>query len=229
LARPCLSKLDSWGKYEHCVIEVCKAALILLCAEEGLPSEEVDINRRLYFLIHRARRALRAKNVRLPSPPHFDANNSPDADDEKRAAREGKRPDFSFGLYDDQEVDPEKSAKFFVVECKRLGMPSGSWVFNRNYIHRGVGRFVSPESGYGKSVRSSAMIGYVQSMVLSKILAEVNKECERNQLPRINLSGGWKEGGVSQLEQLLTRLQISPMAFHLHHMWVDLRRKTMQN
>jgi hypothetical protein len=224
-----LSKLDTWGNHENRVMEVCTAALNLLCREDGLSSEEVDINRKLYFLIHRASRALHAKNMGLPSPPSFDASNCPDADDEDRATREGTRPDFSFGFYDDQEADPDKSAKFFVVECKRLGLPSGSWIFNKNYIRRGVNRFIDPESGYGKSVRSSAMIGYVQSMVPSEILAEVNRECEQNQLPVINLSGEWKEGAVSQLEQLLTRLQISPRLFRLHHIWVDLRQRTTQN
>jgi hypothetical protein len=210
-------------------MEVCTSALNLLCQEDGLAGQEVTINRKLYFLIHRANRILHAKNMSLPSPPFFDANNCPDANDQERAAREDKRPDFSFGYYDDQEANPDKSAKFFVVECKRLGLSSGSWAFNRNYINRGVNRFVRPECGYGKSVRSSAMIGYIQSMKPDDILAEVNGEAEQNQLPLIRLSGVWNAGGVSRLEQVLTRLEILPRSLHLHHMWVDLRQRTTSN
>ncbi len=229
MARPCLSELDTWGNYEHRVMEVCAVALNLLCREDGLSSEEVDINRKLYFLIHRARKVLHAKNMGLPSPPFFDANNCPDADDEERAPRESTRPDITFAFYDDQEADPDRSAKFFAVECKRLGLPSGRWVFNKNYIRRGVNRFIKPECGYGKSVKSGAMIGYIQSMRPPDILAEVNKEGEQNELPMIRLSGTWKKDGVSHLEQSLTRLQILPKSFHLHHIWADLRQRTARN
>ena len=155
---------------------------------------------------------------------------SPDADDEERAKREHKSPDFSCGFYDNQEVKPEKSAKFYVIECKRLGFPSGKWVLNKNYVVYGICRFVEPEWGYGKSVSSSAMIGYVQSMELEDILAEVNKEIEQNMLPAIGLSAdGWEEGGISQLEQSLNRLRIPPGRFRLRHIWVDLRGKESQN
>jgi hypothetical protein len=73
------------------------------------------------------------------------------------------------------------------------------------------------------------MIGYIQNMKLHDILAEVNTEGAQNQLPAIRLSGIWSDGGVSRLEQILTRLEILPRLFHLHHMWVDLRQRTPQN
>lgn len=229
MARPRLSKLDTWASHENRVMEVLVTALGFLRREDFSLRQEVDINRRLWFLIHRAHRMLIARNRGLLSPPGFDANNCPDADDKERAARENKRPDFTFGFYDNLEADPDRSARFFVAECKRLGAPSKSWKFNENYVCNGVKRFVEPAWGYGKSAKSGAMIGYVQSMQLVDILGEVNKKGEQNRLPAINLSGRWKEGAVSRLEQILTRLQVSPASFYLHHVWVDLRRKRILN
>jgi len=224
-----LSKLDTWSNHENRVTEVFGAALALLCKQRELPTREADLNRRLWFCIHQANRILHSRDRGLVCPPSFDAKNCPDADDGERAAREDKRPDFSCGFYDHQEIDPNKSAKFFVIECKRLGAPYGTWILNRNYIRHGVQRFVKPESGYGKSVRSSAMIGYIQSMEPNDILAEVNEEGSENQLSTIKLSGRWRNGAVSQLEQTLTRLKISPALFHLHHLWADLRTQIASN
>ena len=229
MARPRLSKLDTWGNHEKRVMEVLGTALGLLRKEDLSLWQEVDINRKLWFLIHRANRTLIAKNRGLVSPPSFDANNCPDADDQERAARENKRPDFTFGFYDNLEVDPDRSAKFFVAECKRLGTPSGSWRFNENYVRHGVKRFVEPAWGYGKSAKSGAMIGYVQSMAPADILGEVNETGAQSQLPAISLCGPWKENDVSQLEQRLSRSRVSPSPFHLRHVWVDLKQKNTLN
>lgn len=230
MARPYLSEIDSWSNHETRVLEVFILALALLRKESNLPVQEVDINRKLWFCIHHANRMMSKKNKGLLVPPNYDSKNAPDADDEERAKREHKSPDFSCGFYDHQEVKPEKSAKFYVIECKRLGFPSGKWILNKNYVVYGICRFVEPECGYGKSVSSSAMIGYVQSMELEDILAEVNKVIEQNMLPAIGLSaGGWEVGGVSQLEQSLNRLRIPPGRFRLRHIWVDLRGKESQN
>jgi hypothetical protein len=204
-------------------------ALAFLCKEDNLPTREDELNRKLWFCIHQANRILHKFDKGLLCPPSLDAKNCPDADDGERAAREDKRPDFSSGFYDHQEVDPNKSAKFFVVECKRLGSPSGNWILSKNYIRHGVNRFVEPEWGYGKSASSSAMVGYIQSMEPNDILAEVNEEGRQNRLPAIRLSGEWGEGTVSWLEQAMTRLRVSPASFHLHHIWVDLRQKKALN
>ena len=212
------------------MLEVFSLALMLLRHEGDLPDQEVDINRKLWFCIHRANRELSRDNRGLISPPSYDSKNAPDRDDEERAARENKRPDFSCGFYDHQESDPDKSAKFYVIECKRLGLPSSSWILNKNYVQYGICRFIEPEWGYGKSVSSSAMVGYVQSMELQDILAEVNNEIVNNTLNTIRLSDeGWKEDGVSQLEQSLNRSRVQPARFRLRHMWVDLRCKTSGN
>lgn len=230
MSRPLLSKIDSWSNHEARVLEVFGLALMLLRHEIDLPDQEVDINRKLWFCIHRTNRELSFNNRGLISPPSYDSKNAPDRDDEERAARENKRPDFSCGFYDHQESDPDKSAKFYVIECKRLGSPSSTWVLNKNYVRYGICRFIDPKWGYGKSVSSSAMIGYVQSMELQDILIEVNNETANKTLIPIKLSGErWIEGGVNHLEQSLNRSRVQPARFRLRHMWVDLRCRTLGN
>ena len=231
MARPHLSEIDSWSNHEARVLEVFTLALELLIEQPELPKEEVDINRKLYFCIHRANRTLSKGNGGLICPPSFDSKNPPDADDEKRSKREDKRPDFSCGIYDDQETEPDRSAKFYVVECKRLGLPSSpTWILNKNYVSYGIIRFVNPDWGYGKSASSGAMVGYVQSMELSDIFSEVNCNTRNVGLGLLVMAAnGLQDNGVSRLEQDLNRLEIRPSQFRLRHLWVDIRARKSKN
>ena len=224
MERPLLSKLDSWANHEARVLEVVGLALKLLRDEDNLPTQEDGINRKLYFCIHRANYELSKVNKGLSCPPSYDSKNAPDADDKERAQREDKRPDFVCGFYDFQESNPDKSAKHYVIECKRLGTNSGTWVLNTNYVVHGVCRFVNPEWGYGKSAKSGAMVGYIQDMKFEDILKEVNAEIQKQQLEAICLStDGWKDSDVSNLVQYLTRPKIHPKNFCLQHLWLDIR------
>lgn len=130
------------------------------------------------------------------------------------------QPDFQWGYRDLQE----NSKKVFEVECKRLGNPtSPSWKLNENYVEKGIKRFIPPGQ-YGQRAPSGTMIGYIQSMKLERILAEVNAKAAKETIPQLILTeDGWKPQGISKLEHQLPRpFPISP--FTLHHFWVDLRR-----
>jgi len=223
MVRPNLKRLNFWEKHERRVIQVLTVALRLLAREEYLPTGENQINRRLYFCVLRAIRELHQQGTDLISYPIYEGNNQPDASDEERAAREGKRPDFQFGFVDHQEPDPDASAKQYVVECKRLGESGRSdWVLNRNYIEHGVLRFHDEEYGYGKSRSSGAMVGYVQNSSADQILAEVNQAATARKIARITLSRqGWERGDVSTLTHRFDRA-VRPTPFNLHHLWLDL-------
>ena len=128
------------------------------------------------------------------------------------------------GFYLDRyELDPQRSSKQFVVECKRLGKATrGDWVFNVNYSQYGISRFCDPEWGYGKQAPSGAMLGYWQSMEGTEVLQEVNEACDHRSIPNLLLVGTWSPKGVSKFEHKLERpFQISP--FKLRHLWIDLR------
>jgi hypothetical protein len=216
---------DIWANHEARVLEIFEFALKILQSEPSLPSQENELNRKLCFCVRRANRQLQAKNRGIDWPLFYEGNNQPDADDETRASREDKRPDFQWGVCDHQEPDPEKSDKYYTFECKRLGTPSSSsWVLNENYVLNGISRFINAEWGYGKSSRSGAMIGYIQNMNENDILIEVNNAALAASLTTIILSkDGWKIGDVSRLEQKLDRPDVPPTPFDLRHLWVDLR------
>lgn len=221
-----LSALDFWVKREDRILEILQEALKLLQAENALPKSENGLNRELNRCILKANFELVNKGRGLDRRPFYDAPNQPSVDDETRAARENKRPDFQWSLYDDLARDPRQAYLEYVVECKRLGSPSSpSWVLNKNYVTDGICRFRDPDHGYGEGVRSGAMVGYVQSMELSLVLKEVNRSCLDNKvLKLIELTqDGWQEGSVSRLEQQLQRPKVLPVAFCLRHLWLDIR------
>ena len=226
MKRPLISGDRIWSNYEHRVLRVFERALEILRAEDDLDVCENSLNRRLYRCIQRANAKLIKQNEGIECPVTYEACNQPDADDEQRADREAKRPDFQWGLTDQSEEDPLRQDKHFVIECKRLGEPvRRSRVFNKNYVEAGILRFIQAEHGYGKSAPSGAMVGYIRSMTSQDILNEVNGHVTKASIPKIMLSSdGWVDRGVSRLEQKLDRPEIPPTPFLLGHLWVDLRK-----
>lgn len=209
-----------WAMREaKCLSIICRA-LSVLRVEKDNPQTEIELNRRLYFCLLAASRALYPNDELAPVS---ECNNQPDVDDEARTRREQKRPDFQWIFLDRYEPDPQRSSRQFVVECKRLGKPSRpDWVLNLNYSTHGVSRFRDPGWAYAKRMQSGAMVGYWQSMDEKELLLEVNGGCKNNSLPQLFLIGVWKPGSTSRLEQVLRRdFEISP--FKLYHLWIDLR------
>lgn len=193
----------------------------------SLPEQEVDLNRELCRNIRRALWELRDSDEGFDTLPHLDACNQPDEDDEARATRLDKRPDFQWELKDTQARNYEEYTRLYAMECKRLGFPSSpTWVLNREYISNGVCRFIKAEYGYGspKSNPSYAMVGYVQNMDLDDILGEVNGFAKTYSVPDIMLSeDGWIEKDISHLDHQLERPEIHPTPLDLRHLWLDIR------
>lgn len=209
-----------WAAREAKCLSIIDHALSLLRDENDLPETEIELNRRLYFCLLAASRELYPGDEIAPVT---ECNNQPDPDDEARAKREQKRPDFQWIFLDRYEPDPQRSSRQFVVECKRLGKPSrADWVLNLNYGNHGITRFRDPEWAYAKLMQSGAMIGYWQSMDGKDVLLEVNGGCKTNSLPDLILVGAWNPRRTSRLKHILERsFEVSP--FRLHHVWIDLR------
>lgn len=218
-AGPRIKTLNFWAKREGMCLAILGRALQLLRMEKDLPELENDLNRRLYFCLLEASQELYPND---PVPPVSECNNQPDPDDESRVAREHKRPDFQWVYRDLYEMDPKRSSKQFVVECKRLGKANrADWIFNINYVIHGICRFRDREWAYAKSFHSAAMVGFWQSMELAQVLMEVNDEARRNSLPGL-VPIRPQASGVEQLEHAFERpFEFSP--FHLRHLWIDLR------
>lgn len=210
-----------WARREAHFTSVAVRALELLHASPPAGDENA-LNRELYFCMLKASRELDPEGI-YPGPV-AECCNQPDPDDLTRATRESKRPDFTWSYLDPHEPDPLRSSVQFVVECKRLGMPTNpQWILNSNYVEHGIHRFVDPQWGYGKRFPSALMIGYWQTMDSDSVLAEINSHLQTKGLPDIQLSAhGWRISSVTQLSHTLTRaFPISP--FGLKHLWLDLR------
>lgn len=226
MTQPLISQLDTWAKYEERILKVLSGALALMRATGELPKSEVKLNRLLYGCLLEANRTQWKMGEGFDHPPTCEGKNPPDPDDEHRAKREDKIPDFYWSYIDHMEPDPRRGARHFFIECKRLGKPpSSNWVLNRNYVQKGILRFVREDHGYAKGEKSGAMVGYLQSMQPDDILAEVNlviESCEES-IPLLHRPlDGWQKDAANWLEHTCERrFEISP--FRLSHLWCDLR------
>jgi hypothetical protein len=224
MSQPRIQQLHTWESHEKRVLEVLLESLSFLQNETNLDQSEIYLNRQLYFCLLKANRKLWNLGRGFDHPPTPEGKNAPDPDDEHRAKRENKIPDFQWSFIDHLEPDPTRSAHYFLIECKRLGAPPRSdWVLNENYVQQGILRFITEEHGYAKGEKSGAMIGYVQNMEFADILREVNAVAVAVSIPELILSAeDWQEQGISHLEHELTRSFVFPQ-FLLKHLWVDLR------
>ena len=214
-------KKQFWKKFEDSIKEVIELALDILGQKDTLPKKEDDLNRVFYDCLCEANFKLQNIGKGWQTPPVYEARNQPDLKSLVQEKREHKRPDFQWIISDNTEIDYKKSSKQFVLECKRLGTPLGSRIFNQEYIHNGVKRFVTEEHGYARGVESSAMLGYIQSMEIFDILSEVNfcaSQIQQEQLSQIE---------TTELTVFLThevKLEYSDDKLRLEHIWVDLKK-----
>ncbi|SRR6266487_134968 len=224
MSQPRLSRLNIWERHERCVLEVLLEALSILQNKPSLDQSEVYLNRELFFCLLEANSKLRRLGRGFDYPPIPEGKNPPSPDDEHRAKREDKIPDFSWGYIDDIEPDPRRSARFFVIECKRLGKQVRyDWILNENYIQHGILRFITKEYGYAKDEKSGAMVGYIQNMDFGDILQQVNIAANKVSIPPLVISAqGWQKQGISRLNHPLVR-SFPVSQFLLQHLWVDLR------
>lgn len=222
MSQPQLSKLNIWERHEQRVLKILLEALTILQTKAAASLSEIYLNRKLYFCLLEANRNMGKEGFLYA--PTCEAKNPPDPDDEQRAGRENKIPDFYWGYLDVMEPDPRRSARNFYIECKRLGKPPRpDWILNENYVHHGICRFITKEHGYAQGEQSAAMVGYVQSMELEDILREVNTAAMSVSVPKINISDkGWKFKGVNQLQHKINH-PFPTSQFKLWHLWIDLR------
>src|SRR5579885_1301599 len=213
---PPLSSGNLWAAREAKCLAIIAHALKKLRDVPDLPESEIELNRHFYFCLLEASRELYPDDE---IPPVAESNNQPDPDDEARAKRELKRPDFQWVFLDRYEASARHSSKQFVVECKRLGKAIRSdWVLNVNYVQHGIMRFKLPEWAYAKRFPTAAMVGYWQSMEPQDVLGEINEEAGRNSLPHIIPVGAWNSDGLSRCAHSFERpFVVSP--FKLHHLW----------
>jgi hypothetical protein len=217
-----LSEIDHWGLHVGRCLRVLRRALDLLATNAvAEPLDENVLNRELYWCLLEAHRQL--GSAAPPAPPIPEARNPPNSSDVERAVRENKIPDFQWGVFDDNAVDPRDSARHFVVECKCLFETRRSdWVYTEQYVVAGIRRFIDPGHGYGKGMDRGAMIGYVQQLTIAEALDRVNASARTHAVPML-AAGALRGADAADFEHDLQRpFHASP--FHLHHLWIRVVR-----
>ena len=211
--QPQLSSIDLWSDHERLCISLLQQALRTL-TDRSPDENEDDLNRCLYRAIIRAsyEAERRGEHVPVVVP---EGRNPPVSSDVERAEREFKIPDFYWAYIDPLTNDPDDASKQFVVECKRLTEPRT--VYMREYVKSGIARFITVGHGYGKGVKSGAMVGYLQEVFVDDALTRVNAVVGSDSIPPLVLRkrDGEKD---AEIDHDLTR-PFPKTPFHLIHMW----------
>jgi hypothetical protein len=199
-------------------MDIFRRALVLLAASRP-DGGEPELNRALYDCVQIAIRHRYLDGDHVPyAPVSYEARNAP-TPATKGSSSERKIPDFQWGYLDHQQPNPLNSARYFAIECKRLGKRTRSSVFNVLYVEEGVVRFVDPAYKYGKEVSEGAMVGYVESMTREAVLAEVNEAAASHNLSALTYTKSGP-GPLHELVHIFEReFRISPFA--LSHLWVE--------
>ena len=226
MSGPRLPDLPLWDRHEQRVLAALQTALRRL-GNTSPHGDENTLNLRLRDALRQVNKEnQQAGNVMsLEEMPIWEARNPPTPETEGSAS-EKKIPDLQWRYEDHQEPDARYSERVFVIECKRLGAPARGRRLNVEYADHGVRRFVEPEWSYGKDVPTGAMVGYVESLTLEGIVADVNGALDRLEVPALTLPQAVGDS-LTEMEHSFNRpFKISP--FRLVHLWIDIRPARLQ-
>ncbi len=218
-----------WQKHEELILEVFIIALKLLCDEQYLPEDEDEITEKLSVKARRANFKLNRQDRGLVYPPTWQGQIAPATESNVGSTFTRKKPDFQCQYKNERAKDAEQAYISYCVECKRLGKTLDSgWNLNKNYVQKGILRFLTAEHSYGKAAESGAMIGYVQNMEFDTITKEVNQyisQVDTHKIPLVKFPDKkFGDREIINTTQHLNRTKVSPSPFNLRHIWVDLRK-----
>ena len=214
--QPRLSSIDLWSDRERLFLKLLQEAVATL-VDQPTEANENDLNRNLFRAINRASHHEAQSGFEIP-PVIFEGRNPPAASDQERAEREFKRPDFYWAYIDPLAEDPLEGYKVFVVECKRLTNPTSTYF--REYVRSGIARFINVAHGYGKGMRSGAMVGYLQNVSVYDAFTGVNLVAFDDHISVLVIKGRADEAGGELGHDVERPFPVSP--FHLNHVWARI-------
>ncbi len=214
--RPQLSSIDFWDDHEQLCKQLLRDALVEL-GSGPIGADENDLNRLLYRAIIRVSHKAAQDGDYIPAVVP-EGRNPPAASDQERAEREFKIPDFYWAYIDPHANDPDDASKQFVVECKRLVNPIAR--YTGEYVRSGIARFISFGHGYGKGMRSGAMVGYIQEIRLDDALMGVNGVAAGDAIAVLAVIERHGEKGAELCHQVTRPIPVSP--FDLTHLWTRI-------
>lgn len=215
--QPRLSRLSLWERYKaECLSIVASATerLPLMPPDTGEVELNMELARRIYAVIHERSRADPDAIVWAPAS---DCLNIGATRDQEGA--DLKKPDLQWILID-SSLSSTDSSRALVVECKRLGIPSAAgFNFNVAYVKSGIARFVDVRWKYGRNADVGVMVGYVQAMEFSEVLAAVNAAVVAAGLPAISQAQATSELALGR-HSLDREFEMSPI--ELLHLWKNV-------
>ena len=214
--QPQLSSIDFWQDHERLCNQLLRDALGML-EDSLINANENDLNRLLYRAIIRASHAIAQDEEHIP-PVVYEGRNPPDGTDQERADREFKIPDFYWAYIDPMAKDPNDAAKQFVVECKRLADPVARYA--EEYVRSGIARFINLGHGYGKGMKSGAMVGYLQEVLIDDALKEVNRVAYGDAISTLVATSRTGEDGAEFCHEVIRPFPASP--YRLTHIWTRI-------
>lgn len=127
-----------------------------------------------------------------------------------------KKPDILWVFYDENADVPEKSQRYFTIECKCLSDRTTT----RDYVENGISRFVLNECGYGRNEKSSAMIGYIKAENGLSYCKIVNEKNQKRCYPILyKISSGIDSAIIERYRQDFITREFKPTRFSIHHLW----------
>lgn len=168
--RPSLYSINIWTQWEQGILQIMTEALSQLDSYVDTDYTENDITAELHKIILRVRfdrQRVTFGNI------IFQTQNQPlnAAGEQENQACLRKKPDLQWVFNDENASTPEKSQRYFTIECKCLLTNTE----DQNYVKKGIRRFTLDEWGYGRNEKSGMMVAYVKDIDTNKHLRQVNK------------------------------------------------------
>ncbi len=218
--RPSLYSIDIWTQWECGIVQIMNEALSQLVCYVDTDYTENDITVELHKIILRVKvnnQKTAFGNIMLQT------QNQPlnAVGERENQTRLRKKPDLQWVFSDENASTPEKSQRYFTIECKCLSTSTEE----QNYVERGITRFTLDEWGYGRNEKSGMMVAYVKDMDIDKHLRQINKHNERYTYPLLIICSSESKDACRRYVQNFETRGFEPKHFKLHHLWVSISEK----
>lgn len=216
--RPSLYSINIWTQWENGILQIMKEALSQLDGYVDTDYTENDITVELYKIIlhvvfHNQKTVFGNIMIQTQNQPLNALG------ERENQARLRKRPDLQWVFYDKHANTPENSQRFFTIECKCVSTS----MEEKNYVEKGINRFVLEEWGYGKNEKSGMMVAYVKDKDTDKHLCQINKHNDEHEYPLLIICSGENEDVCRYIQRFETR-EFEPKRFELNHLWVNVNK-----
>lgn len=212
--RPSLYAINIWEQWERGILQIMTEALSQLAGYTDTDYTENDITVELHKIILRVKfynQKIAFGNIMIQT------QNQPlnALEEQENQASLRKKPDLQWVFYDESAKVPEKSQRYFTIECKCLSTSTEE----QNYVEKGIKRFVMGEWGYGRNEKSAMMVAYMKDQAVDTHLSQVNEYNTQYEYPLLTICS--EETLYRYIQEFETR-EFEPKHFSLHHLWVSL-------